>query len=186
MKTLDTSRFASPLGPILLWADGDALVGLEFDDRRARSSRWEPEEILNQIRIARKQSTSSGHIHWNMKSLMRNGALDAALEREVYGQPSLIPASPWLDKARLPKPTISVVTGERAAQLKISWTSGEAGAARLWLLQTRTGSEWTTEILPATKTSRMWNSSPPEVIAISAVDFNGNLSPTASMAQTRK
>ena len=115
-----------------------------------------------------------------------DGVLDAALEREVYGQPSLIPASPWLGKARLPKPTLSVVTGERAAQLKISWTSGEAGAARLWLLQTRTGSEWTTEILPATKTSRMWNSSPPEVIALSAVDFNGNLSPAASVAQTRK
>lgn len=155
-------------------------------DSTKTSGKWKPEEIVNQIRLTRKQPGANGHIHWNMKSLMRNGALDAALEREVYGQPSLIPASPWLGNARLPKPTLSVVTGERAAQLKISWTSDEAGAARLWLLQTRTGSEWTTEILPATKTSRMWNSSPPEVIAISAVDFNGNLSPASSVAQTSK
>jgi hypothetical protein len=138
---------------------------------------------VNQIRLARKQPGANGHIHWNMKSLMRNGALDAALEREVYLQPSLIPASPWLGNARLPRPTLSVATDEHAAQLRISWTSGEAGAARLWLLQTRTGNEWTTEILPATKTSRMWNRALPEVIAISAVDFNGNLSPTAAVAQ---
>jgi O-6-methylguanine DNA methyltransferase len=38
MKTLGTSRFASPLGEILVIADGDMLVGLEFDARGARAS----------------------------------------------------------------------------------------------------------------------------------------------------
>jgi methylated-DNA-[protein]-cysteine S-methyltransferase len=36
MKTLDTARFPSPLGEIVLFADGDVLVALEFADRNAR------------------------------------------------------------------------------------------------------------------------------------------------------
>ncbi len=38
MTTLQTARFASPLGEIVLFADGGTLVGLEFADRRARVS----------------------------------------------------------------------------------------------------------------------------------------------------
>ena len=38
MKTLDTARFASPIGEIIVFADGNELVALEFVDRAGRVS----------------------------------------------------------------------------------------------------------------------------------------------------
>lgn len=38
MTTLDTARVSTPIGPILLFALGDSLVGLEFDDRDGRTT----------------------------------------------------------------------------------------------------------------------------------------------------
>ncbi len=38
MKTLQTTRMDSPVGTLVLWADGDALVGLEFADAELRVS----------------------------------------------------------------------------------------------------------------------------------------------------
>ena len=147
-------------------------------DTTKANNKWKPEEILNQIRLDRKQSgTTMGHIHWNMKSLMRNSDLDAALEREVYSQPALIPSSPWLGNARHSKPQLSVNPGERG----LSWTPAATETAWLWLVQTRSGGVWTTEILPATKTSRAWNGVQPEVVAVSLVDRNGNASAAAAV-----
>ena len=40
-----------------------------------RSRGWQPQEIVNQIRLARAQPGATGHIHWNMKSLMHNSCL---------------------------------------------------------------------------------------------------------------
>jgi uncharacterized lipoprotein YddW (UPF0748 family) len=154
------------------------------DSWRTRA-RWDPQEILNQIRLTRKQPGASGHIHWNMKSLMRSSALDEALEREVYTQPALVPASPWLDNARPEKPRLTAGKADRSAALSVSWAPSVAGKAWLWLLQTRTGSVWKTEVLPAARTSRNWAGAPPEVVAVSAVDRNGNASAAAALELRR-
>src|ERR1043165_3830797 len=98
------------------------------DSWRTRA-RWDPQEILNQIRLTRKQPGASGHIHWNMKSLMRSSALDEALEREVYTQPALVPASPWLDNARPEKPRLTAGKADRSAALSVSWAPSVAGKA---------------------------------------------------------
>ncbi len=141
-------------------------------DTTKTRGKWKPEEIVNQIRLARAQPGADGHIHWNMKSLMRGTDLDAALSRVVYSQPALIPASPS-------KPQLSVSDGEHGSHLKINWTSSANQSAWLWLLQMRIGGQWQTEILPANKTSQPCNGTPPDVIAISAIDRNGNASPAA-------
>jgi hypothetical protein len=120
-----------------------------------------------------------------MKSLMRSSALDEALEREVYTQPALVPASPWLDNARPEKPRLTAGKADRSAALSVSWAPSVAGKAWLWLLQTRTGSVWKTEVLPAARTSRNWAGAPPEVVAVSAVDRNGNASAAAALELRR-
>ena len=79
--------------PVLLkwWAEQNAkhrLLMPGIDTTKTRG-RWKPEEIVNQIRLARNQPGVSGHIHWNMKSLMRNDNLDASPRAR-----SLFPASP--------------------------------------------------------------------------------------------
>ncbi len=111
-----------------------------------------------------------------MKSLMRNSALDEVLEREVYQQPALMPLSPWLGRAKPGKPKLTVATVNPGSQLEIRWTPGGSGKAWLWLVQTRAGGQWTKEILPGTKTTRVWKGTLPEVVAVSAVGRNGELS----------
>ena len=115
---------------------------------------------------------------------MRNSALDEVLEREVYQQPALMPPSPWLGRTQPAKPKLSVSSSNAGSPLEIRWTPSDSGKAWLWLLQTRTGGEWKKEILPATRTARAWNGALPEVVAVSAVSRNGQLS-APSVLQAR-
>jgi len=178
--------------PILLkwWAEQNVkgrhlVAGL---DTTKTENRWSAQEIVNQIRLARQQNGVSGHIHWDMKSLKRNSVLAASLERGAYLQPALVPASPWLGSARPDRPGLSV---EREAwredkvkrpaagtvsPLEMRWETRGAERAWHWVLQTRASGEWSAEILPAGQTSRVWTQPPPEVIAVTALDRNGNAS----------
>ena len=48
----------------------------------------------------------------------------------------------------------------------------------LWLLQTKTGTQWTTAILPGRATSKVLaGKTPPDLIAVSAVDRCNNVGP---------
>jgi uncharacterized lipoprotein YddW (UPF0748 family) len=141
----------------------------------SRSSRWKPEEIVNQIRLARKQSGADGHIHWDMRSLMRGSGLEEALLRELYGQPALTPASPWLGTARPGKPELSVNGGE------IRWRATTVDKPWLWLVQVRRGKEWSSEVLAGNELSRRCEGSLPEVVAVTAIDRNGNASLVAAV-----
>jgi hypothetical protein len=68
--------------------------------------------------------------------------------------------------------------------LSVRWeTAGEP--AWLWILQYRTNEVWATEILPAHQTTRMFENSKPDVIAVSAVDRVGNVSSPAAIKKTR-
>jgi uncharacterized lipoprotein YddW (UPF0748 family) len=152
---------------------------------RSESRRgWQPQEIVNQIRLTRNQAGANGHIHWNMKSLMRNPSFDEVLERELYQQPALMPPCPWLGRSQPGKPKLTVAKAEPGSPLEMRWASGSSGKAWLWLLQTRTAGEWTKEILPANKISRVWNSAHPDVVAVSAVNRDGELS-APSVLQAR-
>jgi uncharacterized lipoprotein YddW (UPF0748 family) len=163
--------------PVLLkwWAQQNTqgrhlMPGL---DTTRTGQRWKPEEIVNQIRLTRKQEGTSGHAHWNMRSLMRNSSLDAALEREVYAQAAMVPSSPWLSRGAPAKPLLAATDGQVA--LAVSWEPGKQEKVWLWLLQTRQGKEWTTQILPGSRTDYAFGQRP-EVLALTAVDRCGNAS----------
>ena len=141
---------------------------------------WKPEEILNQIRLARSQPGVAGHVHFSMKSLMPGSALANALERTIYTEPALVPASPWLGRARPAKPTLAASYPEGPDRLQLSWRSVGPEPVSHWLLQTRAAGRWKTEILPGNARGRAWHGKMPEVVAVSAVDRNGNLSPPAA------
>ena len=137
---------------------------------------WQPQEFANQIRLTRSQRGARGQIYWHMQTLMRNGTLDEVLKREAYRQPALMPPSPWLGGTRPGRPNLMVSNGASGSRLEIRWTPSLSGKTSLWLVQTRTGGEWTEEILPAGRTTRVWNGAQPEVVAVSAVNRNGELS----------
>ena len=155
-------------------------------DATKTENKWSVQEIVNQIRLTRQQNGVGGHIHWNMKTLKRNSSLAAGLEQGVYLQPALVPASPWLGGGRPDRARLSVERGawsekkgkmpaaESVSPLTVHWEASGAEKAWLWVWQIRTGGEWSTEILPGAQTSRVWTRQPPEVIALTAVDRNGN------------
>jgi uncharacterized lipoprotein YddW (UPF0748 family) len=151
-------------------------------DSTKAGHRWSPDEIVNQIRLARKQPGVDGHIHWNMKALMRNGALDSALEREVYQQPALFPASPWLERAPPEKPAVMVSKAQGA--MNVTWQSPSPVPVRFWVLQTRHGKEWSTEILSGERRSHALVGALPEVLALTALDRCGNTSAPTVLERT--
>jgi hypothetical protein len=142
---------------------------------------WQPQEIVNQIRLTRRQPGAAGHIHYHIRSLMRNSTFAELLERQVYQEPALMPPTPWLGGAQPAKPALTTSNGESGSHLEIRWTPGGSERPWLWLLQTRTAGVWNTEILPSTRSSRAWNDTPPEVAALSAVNHNGRVSSPAVM-----
>ena len=72
----------------------------------ARDGFWQicrkerPEEIVNQIKYyAAICKTRPGDIHWSLKCLLNDkGGLATTLEKGLYAEPAIIPASPWLER----------------------------------------------------------------------------------------
>jgi len=170
--------------PVLLkwWAEQNPrsrLLTPGMDSTKV-GGKWRPTEIVNQIRLTRRQPGANGQILWNMKSLMRNSALDEALTHQVYAQRALVPAATWLSSARPARPKFlrssSELTATRrqgGSALALQWTADNDQSTWLWLLQSRKNGDWATEILPGAQTSRVWKSAPPEVVSLCAVDRNG-------------
>lgn len=139
-------------------------------------AKWPPAEIINQIKLTRRLP-DAGHIHWSVMALMKNAALDAALANEIYRQPALVPASPWLHPALPPPPRLSVRIWKKSVH--VAWNSAGGEETRLWVLQSRAAGNWTTQILPAHCAEVYLDNSNPEAISLRAVDRVGNLSEPA-------
>jgi len=183
--------------PALLrwWSEQNAknrnvYPGLDFTKA---SGRWKVEELINQIRLCRQQSGVGGHINWNMKTLMQNSSLNVALAKGVYQEPAIIPASAWLGGPKPSKPRLRMAPFTAATRVRDSrphnplhvraiWDTKEETS--VWLVQTRTGKEWKNEILPSSRNSKIWSDSQPEVISVTAIDRNGNLSPPSVLQRS--
>jgi uncharacterized lipoprotein YddW (UPF0748 family) len=135
---------------------------------------WPVQEIIEQVRLTRQGPGVAGQIHWNMSALMRNTALDQALERQVYAEQALVPACPWLRRSSPAKPVLSATPKGNA--IYVDWKPGGTEAVSTWLLQTRSHGTWSCELLPRSRLSTHLGASAPEVIAVSAVDRYGNQS----------
>ena len=145
-----------------------------------RREGWPPDEIINQIMLAKRQPVGAGHVHWNMSSLMRSPDLGAALARGVYTEPALIPACGWLEAKAPAKPRLSVSAANASA--KLSWENAPAEKTSLWILQYQRAGKWTTQILPGNRHSQIIDGNPPEVVALSAADRFGNVGPATTLA----
>lgn len=136
---------------------------------------WKPDEIVSQIRLSEKQPVSSGHIHWNMKSLLRSDSLQASLAHTPYAEPALIPACKWLDASAPVKPQVTAAAG--GSSVKLNWQSGSTNStAHAWVLQSKQNGKWTTRILTSETKSQILDGGLPDAVAVSAVDRVGNIS----------
>jgi len=135
--------------------------------------KWPASEIVNQIEVTRRYP-DPGQIHWSISALMKNSLLDAALGKDAYHLPALIPASPWMNATTPPPPRITVTLWKQTAH--ILWVNSGVEPAHLWVLQTREKGAWTTQILPANRTDAYFDNANPDVIALRAASRSENLS----------
>lgn len=153
--------------------DGEYVSRVRTNSTRPRTS-WKADEIVAQIRLTANQPSSAGHVHWNMKSLLRSSELQTALDGGPYMDPALVPASPWIQKNNPPPPQFSAVAG--GASVKLAWENRGATDTASWLLQYRRGNKWITQILPKNCLAQILDGAPPDLIALSVVNRVGNAS----------
>ena len=142
--------------------------------------KWNPEEIVGQIRLTEKQPVSAGHIHWNLKSLLRSSEMQAALVRGPYAEPALIPASPWLTASAPPKPKLNATVGGTTS-VKLSWENNTPEKIGRWLLQYQRAGKWNTQLLPGDQSSVILDGPLPDALALTAVNRTGDPSPPAAV-----
>jgi hypothetical protein len=145
------------------------------------SKGWPASEIVEQVRIARQQSGSSGHIHWNMSALLNNrGGVRDELARSSYAKPALVPALPERDGVS--KPALSGATFSNG--VRFNWGTTNDADVRFWLVQMKNGAGWRSDLLPRNKVSLTTNRAP-EAFTLRAVDRFGNLSAAAAVELRR-
>jgi uncharacterized lipoprotein YddW (UPF0748 family) len=137
---------------------------------------WSTAEILNQIRMSSRQPVAAGHVHYSFKPWARSIGLQEALSAGPYAEPALVPACNWLNEPVPGKPNLTV-TASASGRAKLTW-SLPGNRVRLWLVQSRTGTEWKTAVSTAASVTF---TSPPEAVAVTAIGRNGVAGPAAGL-----
>jgi uncharacterized lipoprotein YddW (UPF0748 family) len=147
---------------------------------------WRRDEILAQVRATRAQAGATGNVHFSMKVLLENrDSVGTALERLVYADPALVPASPWMLKGPPGVPSLTV-TQSPSGQVLTLLPAG-ADSVRWWVVQLRLGSGWQMRVLDGARRSVLLPDLvhdlfvPPELIAVTAVDRAGNAGTPATI-----
>ncbi len=141
------------------------------------SVRYDATELTNEIAATRAQPGATGHVIFHALSVTHSKkAVDTALA-ETYASPALVPASPWLGTNAPSAPELSVK--RKRHELSLTWNHNSD--VRYWVLQTKTGTNWNTTILPGDMNAcilKSTSSSPlPEHVYVSAVNRVGNIGP---------
>lgn len=107
-------------------------------------------ELLEQIRVTRKQPGATGNIHFSMKSFLTNqAAMNDSLARGPYAELAVPPASPWLKAPPppLPRPTVGREDGGQTLLLQ---KRGRL-APWQWVVRLRTDTAWITMVVPGSR-----------------------------------
>jgi uncharacterized lipoprotein YddW (UPF0748 family) len=152
--------------PTLLrwWADENARnrhlwVGNFTSRVTTRGNSWPASELLQQLRLTRRDPGAGGNVHFSVKTLLDNvrGVADS-LRADLYARPALVPATPWLDATVPPPPVATIATGDRrreqrgggdaSADVTVDLVPGAGDTPWLWVVQARTGRGWISRIVP--------------------------------------
>ena len=120
---------------LLAWWAGENPKGRHLWPGNS-AGRHPPAEIAEQVRLTRQQG-AGGNVFFSMKALAGDKA--AALA-ELYAEPALVPASPWLGGE---EPTGIAIRTEADKTVTITCPT-----ARLAVVQTLTDGRWRTRVLP--------------------------------------
>jgi hypothetical protein len=123
-----------------------------------------------------------------MKALMGERAgLAAHLKDDLYQQPALIPASPWLGSKAPAKPGVRAEADNGG--VRVSWWPQSTAKVANWALWIRHGDTWSFHTFPVDTTSQLLKddprSGPITEIVVSAVDRLGNESARATVGRPK-
>jgi len=144
-----------------------------------RSNGFTPAEIVQQVRIAQGRSGTTGTILYNTSSIMnsRGGIPEAMVRGGPWSQSAVVPRSPWIRAQPPPRPQIATDQSNDGSQLRVRWQMPNGEAPLNWVVKTRRGRSWTTNILPRSQGEIILDR--PELVAIQAIDRIGNESEPA-------
>jgi uncharacterized lipoprotein YddW (UPF0748 family) len=136
-----------------------------------------PTEIIKQINISRDiLKHSDGEIHYSIAGLTQNSQMASALKDGPYRDKALVPKTSWLKSDLQEKPVLRVINGGPSAVAE--WSSKDLPKVKNWVLYSKYGDRWETEILDRHKLSRtlaMTKSGKKlNTIAVRAIDRLGN------------
>jgi uncharacterized lipoprotein YddW (UPF0748 family) len=106
---------------------------------------WPAGEIVEQVKLTRAQKGATGNVHFSMKALLTNSGGVADALKEVYAEPALVPASPWIKEKVPARPTIEWKQADRRA---LTIRPGSE-TVRLYVVRHRTADRWTIRLIPA-------------------------------------
>ncbi len=164
--------------------DRHVWPGNSINRVREPSGPYSPQEILNQIEATRQQKGASGNVFFSARALMTNpqGLNDKLLDGP-YASRALPPASPWLSDEKPGRPVLSVAVDSISGERFVSWSGGESGTPRYWVLYQKENDTWRYDILPGpdrmSRFLRLPANSAVTDIAVSAVNKAGNEGPPA-------
>jgi uncharacterized lipoprotein YddW (UPF0748 family) len=143
------------------------------------SNPFSAREIVNQVLLTRARRGAGGNLFFNATSLMQDqGGVSSQLQTGPYSTDALVPASPWLDPTPPGRPTVVVSAGSGAAAWSVTLQPDAGDLPRWWLLRTRAGGKWASQLLPGTARTidiPAVRGVKPDVIAINEIDMVGNL-----------
>lgn len=151
-----------------------------------RQPAWTPAELLRQVSLTRAQSGAGGNIHFSMKALLGDlGRIVEPLRSDVYAQPALVPASPWLERAPAPRAAVSL-TSAAGGTAQLALSGDDLARVRTWIVRAQYGSRWQVALVPGMQRvyyveSDRADGRLPDRIIVSAVDRVGVEGPQATV-----
>jgi uncharacterized lipoprotein YddW (UPF0748 family) len=134
-------------------------------------------EAAEQVALTRKLCPVPGQIFWHARTVLQNSNNVAGVfAHRAYATPAVIPDLPWLSRE---VPIQPVVSGSRSrSKLKVSWRNGSGGSAIRWVIQSKFGNRWTTEVVGTGVTSKVFSEGQPlpEVVSVRSVNRFGTYS----------
>lgn len=109
------------------------------------------EEISKQIQITRNVlGKGAGEIHYSVDGISKNYGVITMLQH-LYKESALVPASPWIKAEPVLKPELTA--RQTGSIVDLDWISRNPKQVRKFVLFTKYGNRWETQIFNATETS---------------------------------
>lgn len=138
---------------------------------------WDAEEIVRQVAATRSHGGVGGTIHFSMKALADDfDGVATKLAAGPYAEPALVPA---IRPPHGPLPVAPALSRDSTG-VAFALPPGDHAPACRWVVRSRSGDIWRTEILPG-RAERLELAADVDEVAVSAVARDGREGPVARL-----